>query len=135
MRQTLFSIVVLCAALLGATGPLAGGREARAAEPLPALTSEYLLDDRTAFYAGEYPEAFDVVSTLPEPPGDRLAVYAHEVFCWLEQHPAVRLGLVPFAPPLKIRFYRVTPEQYGAGPPPTVPPFFELAVSQCGREV
>lgn len=97
-------------------------------QSLMPLRSDYLRDDRTLFFAGNYPEAFDVLSPLPEPPASSLPAYAYEVACWLEHHPAVAAGAVPFRPPITIRFYHVD-----AARPDGATPFFQAQVWGCGQ--
>jgi hypothetical protein len=135
MKRHDVSRAAVLVVLLGAVAMLAAGAErAAAAETVaPGLTSSYLLDDRTRFVIVGYTVVLGVVSTAPTPPAEAMAVYAHEAFCWLEQHPDVRLGRIPFTPPVTIRFYHLTPGQLAADPQPSVPPVFEATVSTCGR--
>jgi hypothetical protein len=135
MKRRNLSRAATLAAVVCALAMVAAGTDRAAAAETAAsgLTSAYLLDDRTQFFIAGYTVVLGVVSTAPEPPAEALAVYAHEAFCWLEHHPDVRLGRIPFTPPVTIRFYHVTPEQLAAGPQPSVPPVFEATVSSCGR--
>jgi hypothetical protein len=133
MRRGSALLTRLGAAALCLAGALATHEASAAETAAPGLTSPYLLDDRTQFVIVGYTVVLGVVSTAPKPPAEALAVYAHEAFCWLAQHPDVRQGRIPFTPPVTIRFYHLTPEQPAADAQLPTPPFFEATVSTCGR--